>query len=241
MTAIERLIEAKSATYTEMREILRGKARAYALERVGGSPTNQRARTMLAAAYDAGVSAMVERARDALKETDSTLLLGALSAIQTENTTDGLNMIRRYLDQCGVDHSEYAAEYYQEPSGVGSGDSAGAFGARTSVLRGRAPSGEGSLGVAPIESENERENIDGDVGGNGDPTIVREEEHVWEVGEYCVWTMHPEYGSARIKWLGSRDVLYDGEGDTKRCKLYFERLDRVEEAYVCELELIEVS
>jgi hypothetical protein len=235
MTAIERLIEAKSATYTEMREILRGKARAYALERVGGSPTNQRARTMLAAAYDAGVSAMVERARDVLKETDSTLLLGALSAIQTENTTDGLNMIRRYLDQCGVDHSEYAAEYYQEPSGVGSGDSAGAFGARTSVLRGRAPSGEGSLGVAPIESENERDE------SASESEQDAEEKRVWEVGEYCVWTMHPEYGSAKIKWLGSRDVLYDGEGDTKRCKLYFERLDRVEEAYVCELELIEVS
>jgi hypothetical protein len=235
MTAIERLIEAKSATYAEMREILRGKARTYALERVGGSPTNQRARTMLAAAYDAGVSAMVERARDVLKETDSTLLLGALSAIQTENTTDGLNMIRRYLDQCGVDHSEYAAEYYQEPSGVVSGDLAGASGARTSVLRGRAPFGEGSLGVAPIESENERDE------SASESEQDAEEKRVWEVGEYCVWTMHPEYGSAKIKWLGSRDVLYDGEGYTKRCKLYFERLDRVEEAYVCELELIEVS
>jgi hypothetical protein len=240
MTAIERLIEAKSATYTEMREILRGKARAYALERVGGSPTNQRARTMLAAAFDAGVSAMVERARDALildedDEQDSSGYDRAMEAMFAYCLAVGEQEVIETIEALSEGRAKIIAVLPPVAVGASAPDD------RTSVLRGRAPSGEGSLGVAPIESENERENIDGDVGGYGDPTIVREEEHVWEVGEYCVWTMHPEYGSARIKWLGSRDVVYDGEGYTKRCKLYFERLDRVEEAYVCELELIEVS
>jgi hypothetical protein len=140
MNAVEKNLLAKSKEYAELREQLRGRARAYAQDRVGGSNANSRARNMLASAFDAG----------------------------------------------------------------GSGDSA-------------------------VARENERDE------SAPEPEQDAEEEHVWEVGEYCVWTEHPEYGSARIKWIGSK-VLFG----TKRCKLYFERFDRVEEATLRELALIEV-
>jgi hypothetical protein len=209
MNAVEKNLLAKSKEYAELREQLRGRARAYAQDRVGGSNANSRARNMLASAFDAGVSAMVERTRAMIEESYGEQLI-------TPEEYETLIALR-------------TGEARVILAGVGSGDSAGAIGARTGSVRGADGSGGGSTRVATVARENERDE------SAPEPEQDAEEEHVWEVGEYCVWTEHPEYGSARIKWIGSK-VLFG----TKRCKLYFERFDRVEEATLRELALIEV-
>lgn len=57
------LIEPQSEHYRVMREKLRRQAQAYARNAVGSNKSNARTRIMLAKAYDAGVSSMVEEMR----------------------------------------------------------------------------------------------------------------------------------------------------------------------------------
>lgn len=219
MNAIERLIKPKSALYAELREELRGKARAYALERVGGSATNQRARTMLAAAFDHGVSAMVERARDALAEYEDETVIVTL----TEEEREAIEALRNGTAKVIATPKRLA----DIATGVaGSAEpSDGALGARTGRLA--APDGgrEGSLGVATddflIAQEEMESNEYRDHPGP-----------FWNVGDCCVWKKRPELGLATIRWIGSNRKPVAA----RRCKLEYKMLDRVEDAYLDELE-----
>jgi hypothetical protein len=231
MTSIEKLIEAKSGPYAELREELRGKARAYALERVGGSATNQRARTMLAAAFDHGVSAMVERARAALISDDQDT-----TGITIELTEEEWETIEALRDGTAkvIATPKRLADIATGVAGSAE-PSDGALGARTGRLA--APDGgrEGSLGVATDGTESDPED-------DGDFSIAQEEmesneyrDHpgpFWKVGDCCVWKKRPELGLATIRWIGSNRKPVAA----RRCKLEYKMLDRVEDAYLDELE-----
>jgi hypothetical protein len=240
MTAIEQLIEPKSAPYTKLREELRGKAQAYALDRVGGSKTNQRARTMLAAAFDHGVSAMVERARAALisdddDEQESSGYNRAMEAMFAYCLAVGEEEVIETIEALSEGRAKIIAVLPSERTRERSGPSDGALGTRTGRLA--APDGgrEGSLGVATDGTESDPED-------DGDFSIAQEEmesneyrDHpgpFWKVGDCCVWTKRHELGVATIKWIGSNRKPVAA----RRCKLEYKKLDRVMDAYLDELE-----
>lgn len=224
--SIARLIEPQSEQYREMREDLRGKARAYALDRVGGSPSNQRARTMLAAAFDAGVSKMVEVIRDELmrpREDESEGFTRAMEALFAYNLAVGEEEVIETIQALADGRAKViAVRASAEPSRA-------SLATRSGPLAGVATVARASEGVATAEPETRPANSDTD-----EP--VR-----WKVGDNCVWIEHYEYGTARIKWI-SNGTGKPGTGHEgiKRCKLYYERFDRTEDAWIDELEPVGV-
>lgn len=174
---------------------------------------------MLAAAFDHGVSAMVERARDALAEYEDETVIVTL----TEEEREAIEALRNGTAKVIATPKRLA----DIATGVaGSAEpSDGALGARTGRLA--APDGgrEGSLGVATddflIAQEEMESNEYRDHPGP-----------FWNVGDCCVWKKRPELGLATIRWIGSNRKPVAA----RRCKLEYKMLDRVEDAYLDELE-----
>jgi hypothetical protein len=211
--SVEKLVEKRSDQYIEMRVTLRRRARDYALERVGGSKQNQRARSMLAAAFDAGVSVMVGEVRAALAKDRS-----------TDQTTESLTDEERETIQALRDGTaKIIAVLSSERLGGRAEGSDGRLDGRTEPLGRRASSGEGSVKVATVEPESERENS----------------ESAWSVGDYCVWRLHPHFGPAELEWIsGGTGKPSSGHAGSKRCKLYYKALNRTEDAWLDDLEWI---
>lgn len=208
-----------SPGYIALRVYLRARARDYSESIAPKTATN--ARRQLNQAFDAGVSATVEMLRT-LDPPDSTLLLGAMSALLAENTTDGFELIRRYLEQIGVDHSEYSERI---------GGSGGAPGVRTASVRGAEAPGEGTGRVAPTVRETERARF-GLREGTGEATVdgltMRE---MYDDSEVCypapcdidgrelrltdrvIWTEKSGWGPGTLHFLSR---------DSKRAKVMFD-------------------
>lgn len=220
--SLDSMLLAKSTQYLKFREGLRRRARTYAADRVGQGKANQRARSMLAAAFDAGVSAAVEEVR-AEMERDFDI----------------------WLAQYGV-----PSEVKETVKAISDGRLrvvlANAFGPirpDTDPVRGADDAIGESGGFGEIERETERVSNDHErCRENGvcwmSETQIKSEGpcpvlEKFKVGDYVFWKLQPHFGPGQIKWISELNPLH-----MRRCKLYYAELDRTEDVWVDDLEVI---